>query len=162
MDIYAIFGLQFVMSVLVFVLLAKWFVWPWVTKHPIPIALTILLLPHAFRHIGLSFLVPGLVAADIPSSFASGAAYGDLASAVLAIIAMLALRTQVGIGIAIVWVFNIVGTIDLLTALPQHEAVPYFRAAWYIPTFLVPLLLVSHVMIFKLLFRRLRIAASPA
>jgi hypothetical protein len=54
----------------------------------------------------------------------------------------------------LVWLFNIVGTADLLNALRQADAVPHLGTTWYIPTFLVPLLLVTHVMIFARLLRR--------
>ncbi len=39
---------------------------------------------------------------------------------------------------------NIVGTVDLLNALRQVDVAPGFGAAWYIPTFLVPALFVTH------------------
>jgi uncharacterized membrane protein len=47
-----------------------------------------------------------------------------------------------------VWIFNVVGTIDLLNALRHVDVAPKFGAAWYIPTLLVPVLLVTHFMIF--------------
>ncbi len=52
-----------------------------------------------------------------------------------------------------VWLFNVLGTVDLLRALRHANAVPDMGAAWYIPTFVVPLLLVTHVMIFARLLR---------
>ena len=60
MDTLAIFGLQLVLSLIVFALIAKWFVAPWLAEKPIHLALIVLIFPHAFRHIGLAFLVPGL------------------------------------------------------------------------------------------------------
>lgn len=54
----------------------------------------------------------------------------------------------------LVWVFNIVGTVDLLYALSHPDAVPSLGAAWYIPTFFVPLLLITHFMIFARLLRK--------
>ena len=48
----------------------------------------------------------------------------------------------------LVWLFNSVGTVDLLNALRQAEAVPHLQTTWYIPTFWVPVLLVTHVMVF--------------
>lgn len=50
---------------------------------------------------------------------------------------------------AVVWLFNIVGTVNLLNALRQGDTwVVDMGAAWYIPTMLVPLVLVTHPMIF--------------
>ena len=54
----------------------------------------------------------------------------------------------------LVWIFNIVGTVDLLNALRQPEVPQYLQTTWYIPTFWVPILLVTHAMIFVRLLRR--------
>ena len=156
MDTQAIFGLQFVLSLLVWGLIAKWLFAPRLEKMPQHQALFWLTLPHAFRHIGMVFLVPGVVAQPLPSAFATPAAYGDLVTGMLALLALIALRTGWAGALALVWLFNIVGTADLLNALRHVNVAPAFGAAWYIPTFLVPLLLVTHFMIFVRLFRRAR------
>jgi hypothetical protein len=154
----AIFGLQFVLSLLVFALLARWLLAPWLARQTRREALFWLTLPHAFRYIGLVFLVPGVVAQPLPSDFANPAAYGDLLTSVLALLALVALRTGWKGALAVVWLFNVVGTVDLLNALRHLDIVPNLGAAWYIPTFFVPLLLVTHVMIFV---RLLKPAANP-
>lgn len=156
MGVEAIFGLQFVLSLVVWSLIARWLVAPWLAKMPLNDALFWLVLPHAFRHIGLVFLVPGVVAQPLPGGFADPAAYGDLAAAILALLSLIALRGGWAGALALVWVFNVVGTADLLNALRQADAIPGFGAAWYIPTFLVPLLLVTHFMIFVRLIARAR------
>ena len=148
-----IFILQFTFSVLVISLIARWHVAPWLAKMPMQTALSILILPHAFRHIGMTFLTPVVVSEAMPRSFAMMAGYGDLASAVLAVLALAALRLSGTAALAVVWVFNLVGTADLLNALRHAEAIPHFGATWFIPTFLVPLLLVTHVMVFARLLR---------
>ncbi len=154
MDPLAIFGLQLVLSVIVYALIAKWYVTPWLAEKPIHQALIPLIIPHAFRHIGLTFFVPGVVAQPLPSFFADTAAYGDLISALLALLSLVALRGGWGLALPFVWLFNTVGTVDLLNALRHADAVPNLGATWYIPTFLVPLLLVTHFMIFARLLRR--------
>ena len=154
MDALAIFGLQLVLSVIVYALIAKWYVTPWLAEKPIDQALIPLIFPHAFRHIGLTFFVPGVVAQPLPSFFADTAAYGDLISALLALLSLVALRGGWGLALPFVWLFNTVGTVDLLNALRHADAVPNLGATWYIPTFLVPLLLVTHFMIFARLLRR--------
>ncbi len=155
MTIEAIFGLQFGFSLLVVALIARAYVAPWLSTLPLHSALAVLVIPHMFRHIGMSFQVPGLVGADIPGDFAAAAAYGDLASAALAVIAFLLLRARATVAITLVWVLNLVGFFDLLNALRQAEAIPQLGVTWYIPTFIVPVLLVSHVMMFVLLARAL-------
>ncbi len=54
------------------------------------------------------------------------------------------------------WLFNVVGTVDLLHAVFRGLSVgaqENFGAAWYIPTFIVPALLVTHFMVFARLLR---------
>ncbi len=155
----AIFLLQIAMSLFVLALIAAWYVAPWLARLSATTALSILLLPHAFRHIGLSFMVPNLNSGGLPEAFASGAGYGDLVSAVLAIAALLALRWGWAVAVPLVWVFNIVGTVDLANALRQVEVIGHFGATWFIPTFFVPVLLVTHAMIFA---RLLNVSGRPA
>jgi hypothetical protein len=154
MDTLAIFGLQFVLSLVVWGLIAKWLLAPWLEKKSPHNALFWLTLPHAFRYMGMVFLVPGVVARPLPDAFAIPAAYGDLVTGVLALLALIALRTGWARALALVWLFNIVGTVDLVNALRQPNVVVDFGAAWYIPTLFVPLLLVTHFMIFARLLRR--------
>jgi len=154
MESLQIFGVQFILSIIVVALIAKWYVAPWLGEKTLQMALGILILPHAFRHIGLTFLTPAVVSDAMPASFAASAGYGDLTSGVLAILAMIALRRNWGAALFMVWVFNIIGTVDLLNALRQAEAVPHFGAMWFIPTFLVPVLLVTHVMVFARLLKK--------
>lgn len=161
MSVQAIFGLQFVLSLVVWGLIAKWVLAPLLDKMQSEDAFFWLALPHAFRHVGMVFLVSGVVAQPLPSAFANPAAYGDLASGVLALLALVALRTRWAGAIALVWVFNVVGTLDLLNALRNPEPIPHFGAAWYIPTFIVPLLLVTHFMMFARLIADKRPAGNP-
>jgi len=154
MNIQAIFGLQFLLSVIIISFLLKWKVTPWLNKQSLNNALFWLTIPHAFRHIGMVFLVPGLLTQPLPNSFAIPAAYGDLAAGLPAFIALIALQYKWGGALVLVWIFNIVGMVDILNALRHIDVAPSFAAAWYIPTFLVPLLLVTHFMIFVRLIRK--------
>jgi hypothetical protein len=153
MTTQAIFILQFVLSVTMFSLVSRWVVAPWLATQSQQDALFWLTLPHAFRYIGMVFLVPGVVAQPLPDYFAIPAAYGDLAASVLAISALVLLRFGWKGTMGLVWLFNVVGTVDLLNALRHLEVVSDFGSVWYIPTFFVPLLLVSHIMIFARLLK---------
>ena len=122
LDQSTIFGLQFLLSLIVYALLAKWYVAPWLAGKPVEQALVPLIFPHAFRHIGLLFLVPGVVAEPLPPEFANPAAYGDLAAAVLAILALIALRGGWGAALPLVWLFNVVGSVEfVLRRDPRHH-----------------------------------------
>ena len=155
MDPNAIFGLQFLLSLTVYGLLAQWVVVPWLEGKPLERALPPLIFPHAFRHVGLSFLVPGVVAEPLPEAFSGPAAYGDLAAGTLAILSLIALRRRWGVARALVWIFSVVGTVDLFYALARGFSVDAqltMGATWYIPTFIVPALLVSHFLVWRRLF----------
>jgi hypothetical protein len=149
-----IFGLQFALSLVVGSLLARWHVWPRLAALPTRRALPPLLF-HATRYIGLVFLVPTVVPPGVPVAFAVPAAYGDLLAAGLALVALLALRGEWPGALALCWLFNVVGTADLLYALSQGVRLDVqLGAAYYIPILVVPVLLITHVMIFVLLRRR--------
>lgn len=156
MDTLTIFLTQFILSILVYSLIARWYAAPWLAGKSLETALMLLILPHAFRHIGLGFMVPGLVGDPLPDLFAGGAAYGDFAAGLLAITALIALRNGWGLAIPLVWVFNVVGAADLMNALRQVDAVPNLGVMWFVPTFIVPLLLVTHAMIFARLVKAAR------
>lgn len=156
MPVEPIFLLQFALSLLVIALLAAWYLGPALSTRPLHIAIGVLLIPHAFRHVGLVFMVPGVVSPDLAQGFASSAGFGDLAAALLALTAMVALRLHLPGALLVAWIFSIVGIVDLANALRQAEVIPHFQAAWYIPTFFVPLLLVTHLMIVVRLIRAAR------
>jgi hypothetical protein len=153
MNIQSIFLLQFVLSVITIAVIAKSLAAPWLAKMSQRDALFWLTIPHAFRHIGLVFLVPGVTAGYLPVGFALPAAYGDLATGVIALLALIMLRVAPKGALVLVWLFNVVGTVDLLNALRHVDVAPAFGATWYIPTLLVPLLLVTHFMIFVRLLK---------
>lgn len=159
MDSFQIFGLQFLLSLIGYGLIAKWYVAPRLAALPLHDALIPLLLPHAFRHLGMVFLVPAVVAPTLTPAFALPAAYGDLLAGILALLTTLSLRARWAPAITLTWVANSVGTLDLLYAFYQgvsRGVGPHLGSAWYIPTFLVPILYVTHFMIFATLIKRRR------
>ncbi len=158
----AIFLLQFILSLIVFGLVAKWVLAPWLASQSQREALFWLTLPHAFRYMGMVFLVPGVVAQPLPDYFANPAAYGDLLTGILALLTLVLLRIGWKGVIGAVWLFNVVGTLDLLNALRHVDVVQGFGAVWYIPTLFVPLLLVTHFMIFGRLLNPLANPEKPA
>jgi len=157
MSIRAIFGLQVLMSFAGYILIARFYVAPRLSPLPLRVALIPLLLLHAFRHLGMVFLVPTVVGPALPAAFAVPAAYGDLLAALLAFLAIAALRMEWSSAIALVWLFNVVGTLDLINAFYQGlRNNVLLGAAYYVPTFAVPALFVTHAMIFAMLTRRAR------
>jgi len=149
--------ISMVMSFLVFGFTAKWYVAPALVGLDRKAALTPFLLFHATRYIGLAFLIPGVTAEPLDPRFADPAAYGDLLAAVLALLALMALRLDWPIAVLLVWIFNIEGTIDLLNAVSQglrYTQAGHMGATYFIPAIVVPALLVTHAIVFWLLLRK--------
>jgi len=154
----ALFGLSILMSFIAFSIVTKLYIWPRLRVKRREDALILLVVPHTFRFVGLSFLIPGVVSPSLPSAFAIPAAYGDLVAAMLAVVAALTLSARASWAILIVWVFNVWGTVDLLNAIYRGQigvriGPGSLGAAFFIPTVVVPPLLVTHGLIFWLLLR---------
>src|SRR2546425_12358218 len=88
MESFQIFVVQVVLSFVVYGLIARWYVGPRLAALPLPAALPPLLFIHAFRYLGLVFLVPAVAAPTLAPEFARPAAYGDLLAALLALAAL--------------------------------------------------------------------------
>jgi hypothetical protein len=150
---------------LVWAVFAAQYIWPAISKRERAEALRPILVVHGFRYIGLAVLIPGVVSPQLSATvFARELAYGDLAAAILALIALAALRTI--LADPLVWIFNIFGTADLLNAFYQGSRLSLpdtpglLGAGYFIPIFGVPLLLVTHILVFRLLMRKE--AAAPS
>jgi len=131
------------------------YIWPELRLRPRAEALRPLLVLHSFRFIGLAFLVPGVVSPDLPAAFAHPAAYGDLIAAALALLSLLLLPSAAGIAAA--WIFSLWGLADLLNAFYQANQAGLLAgqlgATFFLPTLIVPLLLITHGLAFRILLQ---------
>jgi len=131
------------------------YIWPELRLRSRAEALRPLLILHSFRFIGLAFLVPGVVSPDLPSAFAHSAAYGDIIAAILALFSLLLLPSASGVAAA--WIFNLWGFADILNAFYQatHAGLlaGQLGAAFFLPTLIVPLLLITHGLSFRILLQ---------
>ncbi|HEX8838088.1 MAG TPA: hypothetical protein VF748_14200 [Candidatus Acidoferrum sp.] len=131
------------------------YIWPELRLRPRAEALQPLFVLHSFRFIGLAFLVPGVVSPDVPAAFAHSAAYGDIIAAILAMLSLLLLPSAAGVASA--WIFSVWGSVDILNAFYQanHSGLlaGQLGATYFIPTVVVPLLLITHGVAFYLLLR---------
>jgi hypothetical protein len=158
MDVRALFGISVLLSFLSCAIFAGLYLVPRLRQARRNDALAWLVSPHMFfRFIGISFLIPGVVSPELPTAFAVPAAYGDMLAGLLAIVTTIALGRRAVWAVASAWIFNIWGAADLLFAFyqgPRLQIVPgMFGAAFFIPTAIVPPLLVTHALIFWLLLR---------
>ena len=152
----AIFGTGVALGFVAWGIVAAQYFWPALRFQPRTCALRPLLRLHSFRFIGLAFLVPGVVSPHLPGAFARPAAYGDLIAALLALLALAWLESS--LGSVLVWVFDLWGSADLLYAFYQGLIgvgiePGQLGAAYFIPTVLVPLLFITHGLVFRLLLQ---------
>jgi hypothetical protein len=152
-----IFRIHLVLGYVAWLLPFGGYIWPWLkSMSPLEAQRAIATL-HSFRFFGLVFILPGAVG-NLPAGFATFAAYGDFATGLLAILALLTIRWR-PIFWASVVAFNLVGFIDILVDyyhatllnLPAHAG--DFGPTYAIPVLYVPLLMISHVAAFYLLVR---------
>jgi hypothetical protein len=147
-----LFGIQFTFSLVAYALIAWWYVAPRLSGLPREVALVPLVWIHAFRIVGGTILAPGAVDAAVPSDFRTMIGYGDMVTAVVALLALIALRRRMPVAIALVWLGLTVGLLDTVNAIIQSMRDSVFTYGlgvnWVIVTMYVPALLVSSVLIF--------------
>ena len=153
-----IFPLDLVLGYVAWLLCFGAYIWPRLREMDSVHAQRAIATLHSFRFIGLVFLVPGVVGPHLPANFAGFAAYWDLATALLAILALLTVRVK-SLFRFFVTAFNLVGTVDLLLDY-RHATSGGLRAmpgelgaAFVIPVLIVPLLMITHIAAFYLLYR---------
>lgn len=153
-----IFDIHLVLGYVPWLLVCGAYVWPRLWSVDRVSAQRAIAALHSFRFFGLVFLLPGFVGPNLPAGFAQLAAYGDFATGVLAMFALLTVRLRPLFWVFVV-AFNVAGAADIL--------IDYFRgvqfglpalagelgAAYAIPMLYVPLLLITHVTALALLFR---------
>jgi hypothetical protein len=113
---------------------------------------------HSFRFFGLVFILPGLVGPNLPAGFATFAAYGDFATGILAILALLTVRVRPLFWLFVV-AFNLMGAVDII--LDYYHAVQVglpalavqLGATYAIPIIYVPVLMITHFVAFYWLVR---------
>lgn len=135
------------------------YIWPWLKAMNRFDAQRAIATLHSFRFFGLVFILPGVVGPHLPADFAWFAAYGDFATGLLAILALLTVRVRPLFWFFIV-AFNVVGTVDLLldyynaTRANLPAMAGELGATYAIPIIYVPLLMITHFSAFYLLVRR--------
>ena len=158
MSVATIFNIQLIVGYLPWLLFLGTYIWPrFQTMDRIDVQRAIATL-HSFRFFGLIFLVPGVVGANLPADFATFAAYGDFATGVLAMLALLTTRMR-----ALFWffvgAFNVVGTVDIIVdyyhgnQLHLADFAGQLSGGYAIVMIYVPLLMITHVVAFYLLMR---------
>ncbi|CAD5277206.1 MULTISPECIES: hypothetical protein [unclassified Imperialibacter] len=160
MDNFLIINLQAVIGTIGIILGFKWWIQPRVSKLPLQEALLPFVFLNVFRYLGLSFMAREQFYGGFPSDFLTTVGLWDLSTAVVAIIAAIALKNKWSFAIPLVWIFNVIGFTDLITAFPQFFGLKLYDhdlgfiwlmfVTYGLTTFL------SHVYIFVRLIKALR------
>lgn len=148
--------LNLVANTAIFYVAARLYLLPLIPRVPLKYILVPILLFHSTRHLGMMFLTRGATYPGLPPQFAYEAGFGDLLTAILAFTAVPLVLSGSGLAKPAVWIFNTVGTIDLIVAITTatiYNAPALMGPAYWIPSLWVPMLLVTHYVIFVLLFR---------
>ena len=149
--------LNLIANTAIFYLAARLYLLPQLSRFRQQQILVPILLLHSTRHLGMMFLTRGGTYPGLPLQFAYPAAFGDLITAILALIAIPFVLRGSGFARTAVWVFNVFGSIDLLDAIilaTIYNATVAMGPAYWIPAFWVPLLLVTHYITFVVLLSR--------
>jgi hypothetical protein len=153
-----IFNIDLALGYLAWALCIATYVWPRLRAMDRAEAQRAIATFNSFRFFGLAFLLPGFVGPNLPQGFATPVAYGDLVTALLAILVLLTVRVRV-LFWPLVWVMNVVGLIDLVNAtaravsLDLPSVAGQLGAGYAIPMLYVPALFWMHLLAFRLLLR---------
>ncbi|MBY5832461.1 hypothetical protein ELI54_24295 [Rhizobium ruizarguesonis] len=164
MSTESIFQTHLVLGYVAWLICFGAYILPWLTSMDRVRAHRAIATLHSFRFFGLVFLLPGVVGPNLPASFATFAAFGDLAAGLLAVLALVTIRMRPVFWLFVV-AFNLVGMGDLV--LDYYHAIQAglparageLGAAYAIPIIFVPLLMITHVFASYLLLRPLAKAA---
>ena len=154
----SIFRIDMALGYLAWALCIATYIWPRLRAMDRVDALRAIATLNSFRFFGLVFLLPGFVGPNLPQAFAAPAAYADLATGVLAILALLTVRVRF-LFWPLVWAFNLIGLADLImdtvhavsTNLPAVAG--QLGAGYAIPILYVPALFWMHLVALWLLLR---------
>ena len=153
-----IFQIHLVLGYVPWLLCLGAYIWPWLKSMDRIEAQRAIATLHSFRFFGLVFVLPGVVGPNLPARFATFAAYGDFATGLLAMLALLTVRLRPLFWLFVV-AFNVVGTIDIIVdyyhgnQLGLAPLAGELGAGYAIPIIYVPLLMITHVVAFYLLVR---------
>jgi len=159
MDNFTIINLQALTGTIAIIIGFKYWILPRVSKLSIHEALLPFVFLNTFRYLGLTFMAKEQFYNGFPPEFLTTVGLLDFTTAILAIIAVIALKNKWSFAISLVWIFNVIGFGDLITAFPQFFALELYNqnlgfiwlmfVTYGLATFL------SHIYIFNRLIKHL-------
>ncbi len=158
MDPLVVLGVQCTFSMLVFFLILKWYVVPKITKETKFDILALMLLINVFRYLPLSLFMPEQVSPDFPLYLKEIVAHGDFLSGILALVALILLKSKKKSAVTFTWIFSIVSVIDVLVVLTLAMSEKVYQLPlgtnYFTVSVYVPMLIVIQILILKILLTK--------
>jgi len=154
-----VFNVQLLLSLVVYGLLGKWFLLPRLDRLPRNEAILLCLIPQAFRQLGLYALVAATYQ-QFPEIWAKFTAFGDLATQLTSLAAMVLLRVGSPGAIPMVWLATVIGIVDTVISLylsgATHVPLHSLYSAWFLSTFFLATVAWSTIYVIRYLLRKPR------
>lgn len=150
-----VFNLQTVFSLVLFGIIAKWYVWPALKQKNYYEIMTVLLLYSAFRFLGSSFAVPQATSGLSPEFYGIGAK-ADVILAIICVVGVFAMRYRQSWGTLIAWLYAILGTADFASNIPKISPLAvadHIGPLMWLMTVLGPSWMVTLVLIWRMLVK---------
>ena len=160
MDNFTIINLQAILGSISIILGFRIWILPRLAHLTINDALLPLVFINTFRYLGLTFMAKEQFYSGFPDEFLTTVGLWDMVTSILAIIAVIALKGKWKYAIALVWIFNIVGFADLITAFPQFFSLKLYDydlgTIWLVFITYGLVAFLSHIYIFIRLIKNAR------
>jgi len=146
-------------TVLVFVTLARWYIAPWLSTLKRADALIALLWVHVFRYVALQVFVAQRDGFPISTGGALEIVIGDVGGAIIAFTAIVLLRQRAFAGVVLCWLLvteTVVDTfLNIRGGVEEHLMGAASGVTWMILVFFVPAVVVSvGLLVWQLVSRR--------
>lgn len=160
MDNFTIINLQSLTGTIAIILGFRYWIQPRISKLSIYEALLPFVFLNTFRYLGLTFMTKEQFYDGFPQDFLTTVGLLDFTTAILAIISFVALKNKWSFSISLVWIFNVVGFGDLITAFPQFFGLKLYDQdlgfIWLMFITYGLAAFLSHIYIFIRLFKNLK------
>jgi len=134
-------------TLVVFITMARWYVMPWLAKRERAEALIALLWIHVFRYVALQIFAAQREGFPISSGGAREIVIGDVGGAIIAFLAIALLRRSAFAGIVLCWILVVETATDTFLnirgGIEEHLMGAAGGVTWMILVFFVPAVVVS-------------------
>jgi hypothetical protein len=157
MSDHGIFLSQFAISLVVYGVLARWFLMPWSRRRPPSDGLIAVMVPLLVQHVAMTTLAGSVVNPGLSPVFGWTVTACNLVTIPVAVVAIDALRRGAGSAWALSWLLTAVGVLSTAATVYtffRYDVIPRFGPHWYVGAFYVPLQALAHLLVAVMLLQR--------